>query len=177
MSDDDTNTRVRLDKWLWAARFHKTRALAAEEIAKGRVEVNGQAAKASREVREGDVIAIRHAQQPRTVTVRGLSTVRGPAPVAQQLYEETAESIAQAFQFVSTGNAELGFVALSQVTGDGPGQPIRGSHWLVPPNLHREIRQDAVLLKAGEKNPAATALLEYLKSAPAKEVIASYGYR
>ena len=95
MSDDDTNTRVRLDKWLWAARFHKTRALAAEEIAKGRVEVNGQAAKASREVREGDVIAIRHAQQPRTVTVRGLSTVRGPAPVAPQLYEDTAESIAQ----------------------------------------------------------------------------------
>ena len=92
--DDDVEGRVRLDKWLWAARFYKTRALAAEEIAKGRVEVNGQAAKASREVREGDVIAIRHAQQPRTVTVKGLSTLRGPAPVAQQLYEETAESLA-----------------------------------------------------------------------------------
>ena len=55
MSDDDTDkTRVRLDKWLWAARFYKTRSLAADEIAKGRVQVNGQAAKASREVREGD---------------------------------------------------------------------------------------------------------------------------
>jgi ribosome-associated heat shock protein Hsp15 len=95
MSDDDKDTRVRLDKWLWAARFYKTRGLAAEEIAKGRIEVNGQPAKASREVREGDLIAIRHAQQPRTVTVKGLSVVRGPAPVAQQLYEETAESIAQ----------------------------------------------------------------------------------
>ncbi len=95
MSDDDKDTRVRLDKWLWAARFYKTRSLAAEEIAKGRVEVNGQAAKASREVREGDLIAIRAPQQPRTVQVKGLSGVRGPAPVAQALYEETAESIAR----------------------------------------------------------------------------------
>lgn len=95
MSDsDEHDTRVRLDKWLWAARFYKTRGLAAEEIAKGRIEVNGQPAKASREVRQGDRIAIRQAQQPRTVVVKGLSSVRGPAPVAQQLYEETAESVA-----------------------------------------------------------------------------------
>lgn len=94
MSDDDKDTRVRLDKWLWAARFYKTRSLAAEEIARGRIEVNGQAAKASREVHEGDLIAVRQPQQPRTVRVRGLSGVRGPAPVAQALYEETAESIA-----------------------------------------------------------------------------------
>jgi molybdate transport system substrate-binding protein len=86
----------------------------------------------------------------------------------------TAESIAQTFQFVSTGNAELGFVALSQVAV--PGKPVTGSWWLVPSSLYGEIRQDAVLLKAGEKNPAATALLDYLKSAPAKAVIASYGY-
>jgi len=95
MSEHDDDTRVRLDKWLWAARFYKTRALASEEIAKGRVEVNGQAAKASREVRVGDLIAIRHPQQPRTVQVKRLGLVRGPAPVAQQLYEETADSIAQ----------------------------------------------------------------------------------
>ena len=94
MNKDDDGGRVRLDKWLWAARFYKTRGLAGEEIAKGRIEVNGQAAKASREVREGDQIAIRHAQQPRTVIVKGLSSIRGPAPVAQQLYQETPESIA-----------------------------------------------------------------------------------
>ncbi len=85
---------MRLDKWLWCARFYKTRALAAEEIGKGRVTVNGQAAKASRELRSGDTVALRQGQVPRTVIVRGLSAMRGPAPVAQQLYEETAESIA-----------------------------------------------------------------------------------
>jgi molybdate transport system substrate-binding protein len=86
----------------------------------------------------------------------------------------TAESIAQAYQFVATGNAELGFVAWSQVAS--PGQQVKGSYWLVPPSLHGEIRQDAVLLKAGEKNPAAAALLVYLKSDPAKAAIRSYGY-
>lgn len=111
----------------------------------------------------------------------------------------TGESIAQAFQFVSTGNAELGFVALSQVIsanlpkGDArppeaktatppagpvpaPVQPLVGSYWLVPANLYSEIRQDAVLLKVGEKNPAAAALLAYMKSAAAKEVMQSFGY-
>ena len=86
----------------------------------------------------------------------------------------TAESIAQAYQFIATGNAELGFVALPQAAP--PGQPATGSYWLVPPSLYGEIRQDAVLLKAGEKNPAATALLAYLKTAPALSVIQSYGY-
>ena len=94
MSDDDNDTRVRLDKWLWAARFFKTRSLAAEEITKGRIEVNGLAAKASRELREGDRVAIRQQQLLRTVVVKGLSLARGPAPVAQRLYEETADSIA-----------------------------------------------------------------------------------
>lgn len=95
MSDDDSDkTRVRLDKWLWAARFYKTRSLAADEIAKGRVQVNGQAAKASREVREGDTIELRQQHSARTVKVQGLSHVRGPAPVAQALYAETPESIA-----------------------------------------------------------------------------------
>jgi len=86
----------------------------------------------------------------------------------------TAESIAQAHQFIATGNAELGFVALSQVAV--PGKPVTGSYWLVPPSLYREIRQDAVLLKAGDKHPAAAALLSYLKSPAAKRVIESYGY-
>lgn len=85
---------MRLDKWLWCARFYKTRALAVEEIGKGRVMVNGQAAKASRELRPGDTVALRQGMVPRTVVVRGLSGMRGPAVVAQQLYEETPESIA-----------------------------------------------------------------------------------
>ncbi|HEX6706967.1 MAG TPA: S4 domain-containing protein [Albitalea sp.] len=86
---------VRLDKWLWAARFYKTRSLAVEEIAKGRVQVNGQAAKPARAVRLADRVALRREGVERTVVVRGLSEVRGPAPVAQQLYEETPESIAE----------------------------------------------------------------------------------
>jgi molybdate transport system substrate-binding protein len=101
------------------------------------------------------------------IKARGLSDALAPRLV-------TAESIAQAFQFVSTGNAELGFVALSQVAV--PGKPVTGSYWLVPPHLYGEIRQDAVLLKAGEKNPAARALLDYLRSAPARAVIAAWGY-
>ena len=85
--------RLRIDKWLWSARFYKTRTLAAEEIGKGRVEVNGQEAKPAREVKVGDTVAVRRESQTRTVVVRGLSNVRGPAPMAQQLYEETPESL------------------------------------------------------------------------------------
>lgn len=83
---------MRLDKWLWAARFFKTRSLAAEEIAKGRVRVNGQVAKASRELRPGDELALHQGELTRGVLVKALSAVRGPAPVAQALYEETAAS-------------------------------------------------------------------------------------
>lgn len=83
---------LRIDKWLWCARFFKTRSLAADEITKGRVTINGQVAKASREVRCGDTVTLRQGLIARTVVVRGLSGTRGPAPVAQQLYEETAES-------------------------------------------------------------------------------------
>ncbi|MEJ7931742.1 RNA-binding S4 domain-containing protein [Ramlibacter sp. AN1015] len=86
--------RQRIDKWLWAARFYKTRTLACEEIGKGRVEVNGQAAKPAREVKVGDSVSMRRESVLRTVVVRGLSSMRGPAPVAQQLYEETPESLA-----------------------------------------------------------------------------------
>ena len=86
---------VRLDKWLWAARFYKTRALAVEAIGKHRVEVNGQVAKPSRDLRTGDRLTLREpGQPPRDVQVKGLSEIRGPAPVAQQLYEDTPESLA-----------------------------------------------------------------------------------
>ena len=87
--------RLRIDKWLWAARFYKTRTLASEEIGKGRVAINGQEAKAAREVKVGDSVSVRRDAVTRTVVVRGLSGMRGPAPVAQQLYEETPESIAE----------------------------------------------------------------------------------
>ena len=85
---------MRLDKWLWCARFYKTRSLATEEISKGRVTVNGQQAKPARDLRCGDTVALRQGPVARTVLVRALSGARGPAPVAQLLYEETAESIA-----------------------------------------------------------------------------------
>ena len=86
---------LRIDKWLWAARFFKTRSIASEEIGKNRVQVNGQDAKASREVKPGDTVRMRQGQVERTVRVKAISAVRGPAPVAQLLYEETAESLAQ----------------------------------------------------------------------------------
>jgi len=85
--------RYRLDKWLWAARLYKTRALAAADIDRGRVSVNAQVAKASRELHEGDVVELRRQQSVRTVVVRAVSRQRGPAPDAQALYEETAESV------------------------------------------------------------------------------------
>lgn len=84
---------MRLDKWLWAARFYKTRTLASEEIGKGRVEVNGQEAKPARDIKIGDSVAMRQGPVTRTIVIRGLSQQRGPAPVAQQLYEETPESL------------------------------------------------------------------------------------
>lgn len=85
----------------------------------------------------------------------------------------TGETIAQAHQFVSSGNALLGFVALSQVMKDGK---IAGSSWIVPANLYTPIRQDAVILDKGKGKPAAKALLNYLKSAKARAVIKSFGY-
>ena len=86
----------------------------------------------------------------------------------------TGENITQTYQFIETGNAELGFVALSQVMMDG--KLTSGSAWIVPANLHEPIRQDAVLLVGGKDQPAAKALLEYLKGAKAVAIIKSYGY-
>lgn len=107
----------------------------------------------------------RAAQQ--VLAARGLAQALQPRLV-------TGESIAQAYQFVVTGNAELGFVALSQVAV--PGRPAAGSYWRVPPSLYGEIRQDAVLLARGRQNPAATALLAHLKSEAARRVIREHGY-
>ena len=84
--------KLRIDKWLWAARFYKTRSLATDEINKGRIAVNGQAAKPAREVKVGDSVDMRREGQVRTVLVQALSDVRGPAPQAQLLYAETPES-------------------------------------------------------------------------------------
>jgi len=84
------------------------------------------------------------------------------------------ENIAQTYQFVDSGNAELGFVALSQITKDG--KLIKGSAWIVPSKLHAPIRQDAVILTTGKDNPAAGALMNFLKSAKAKGIIRAYGY-
>ena len=86
--------KLRIDKWLWAARFYKTRSLAALEIDKGRVCINDQEAKPAREVKAGDTVTLRQGPVVRTLIVRGISKQRGAAPVAQQLYEETEESLA-----------------------------------------------------------------------------------
>lgn len=85
----------------------------------------------------------------------------------------TGESIAQTHQFISTGNALLGFVALSQVLKDGK---IDGSSWIVPATLYAPIRQDAVILEKGKGKPAAEALMQYLKSDKARAIIQSFGY-
>ena len=84
------------------------------------------------------------------------------------------ESISQAFQFVATENAALGFVALSQVFADG--RITEGSAWLVPANLYAPIRQDAIILDKGRDNPAASSLVAYLKGDKAKAVIRAFGY-
>ncbi len=99
-------------------------------------------------------------------------TKLGVLPALQPKFVQ-GENIAQTFQFVSTGNAELGFVALSQVYEGG--KLKSGSAWIVPSGLHAPIRQDAVVLDKGRDNPAAAALLKFLKSDAARAVIQSYG--
>jgi ribosome-associated heat shock protein Hsp15 len=84
---------LRVDKWLWAARFFKTRSLAQDEVERGRVRIAGRDIKPSRELRAGDCVDITVGTVTRSVVVKGVSSQRGPAPVAQALYEETAESV------------------------------------------------------------------------------------
>ena len=87
--------RLRIDKWLWAARFYKTRTLASEEVDRGRVLVNGVTVKPARELKAGDSVLLRNGPGSRTVTVMAISDKRGPAPVAALLYQETEDSIRQ----------------------------------------------------------------------------------
>jgi ribosome-associated heat shock protein Hsp15 len=87
------NREIRLDKWLWAARFFKTRSLAADAITGGKVEINGERAKPSRMVRAVDKLNIRRGPYEWTVIVKDVARLRGPASQAQQLYEETEESV------------------------------------------------------------------------------------
>ena len=85
--------KLRIDKWLWAARFYKTRSLATEEIDKGRVRINDTEVKPAKEVKVGDTVVLRQGPVTRTLVVRGISDKRGGAPVAQLLYEELEASI------------------------------------------------------------------------------------
>ena len=92
------DTPVRLDKWLWASRLVKTRALAAEAVTGGRVHLNGKATKPAKDVRPGDRIEVTIGHVRKVVDVRGTAERRGPAPEAQLLYEETPESVEQRLQ-------------------------------------------------------------------------------
>ncbi len=112
--------RIRLDKWLWAARFYKTRSLASDEIGKGRVLVNGQPAKPAREVGPGDLVTVRKENPPIHVRVLAVSAVRGPAPVARRLYEETADSAA-----ARERAAELRRLAPEPASGLTDGRPTK----------------------------------------------------
>lgn len=91
-TESDPLTEVRADVWLWAARFFKTRSLAKQALAGGKVQVGGQAIKPSRMLRVGDALGVTRANELYEITVRGLSEQRGPAPVAQALYAESEAS-------------------------------------------------------------------------------------
>ncbi|AER55976.1 RNA-binding S4 domain-containing protein [Pseudoxanthomonas spadix BD-a59] len=97
---------VRLDVWLWAARFYKTRVLAKDAVALGKVEIGGQRAKPARAVRVGDVLQVQRGDERFEVTVLGLSDVRGPAPVAQALYGESQASQQRRAEVRATRAAE-----------------------------------------------------------------------
>jgi ribosome-associated heat shock protein Hsp15 len=103
-------TRLRLDKWLWAARFFKTRSLAKAAIEGGKVQLDGQRVKVSREISVGDSLHIRQGWDQKIVVVRGLSDQRRGAPEAQRLYEETAESVARREEEAAARKAAGGMI-------------------------------------------------------------------
>ncbi|HEY1500424.1 MAG TPA: RNA-binding S4 domain-containing protein [Acidobacteriaceae bacterium] len=102
-------TGIRLDKWLWATRFFRTRTLAAKACELGRIEANHQPARSSREVRVGDMLSIRNEGGDFEVEVLGLSEMRGPASVAQRLYRETEASREARKKFAEERKAGLHF--------------------------------------------------------------------
>ncbi|MEB3098241.1 RNA-binding S4 domain-containing protein [Achromobacter sp. D10] len=118
--------KIRLDKWLWAARFYKTRSLAVQEIGKGRVLVNDQPAKPAREVAPGDLVTVRKEDPALHVRVMGISGVRGPTPVARQLYEETPESVA-----ARERAAEMRRLAPEPALGIEAGRPTKRDRRLI----------------------------------------------
>lgn len=118
--------KIRLDKWLWAARFYKTRSLAVQEIGKGRVLVNDQPAKPAREVAPGDLVTVRKEDPALHVRVTAISGVRGPAPVARQLYEETPESAA-----ARERAAEMRRLAPEPALGIEAGRPTKRDRRLI----------------------------------------------
>jgi ribosome-associated heat shock protein Hsp15 len=113
--DDVARERLRIDKWLWAARFYKTRSLAAHSVEGGKVKLNGERTKPSKEVKPGDTIELRAGELQWTVEVRALSARRGPASEAAKLYAETDESRAK---------REHALVLLS--AGPHPGRDLHG---------------------------------------------------
>ncbi|QOT77632.1 RNA-binding S4 domain-containing protein [Cupriavidus basilensis] len=111
----EVDARLRIDKWLWCARFFKTRSLAAEAVDRGKVQVNGQACKNSREVKPGDTVVLEAHQQRWEVVVKGIAGLRGPATVAQTLYAETEASEARRRQ--DAENRRLNVEPASQLQG------------------------------------------------------------
>jgi molybdate transport system substrate-binding protein len=171
-ADDETPARLERDGLAVAgSRFtYATGRLVLWSAREGYVDDKGEVLK------KGD---FRHLSiaNPRTApygaaAVQALSKL-GLLPAVEPRFVQ-GENIAQTQSFIVSGNAELGFIALSQVFKDG--KLGSGSAWLVPTNLHEPIRQDAVLLAKGQSNPAAAALLKYLKGDKARSIIKSFGY-
>lgn len=136
-------TAMRLDKWLWAARWFKTRSLAADAVSLGRVRVNGQAVKPARDLRPGDRVTLHGPMGVRTVDVRALSAQRGPASVAQALYAETPESL----QAQAEARAQRR-LAPEPATGLTQGRPTKRDRrrldaWAAPASGDRAVPWDA----------------------------------